>query len=219
MTKAERVRNFYIFILMLIGYARVSTDEQKMDLQLDALHGAGCAKVFSDTLSGARDDRPGRARAIGMLDAGDVLVVWKLDRLGRSLPHLVSVVGDLQARGVEFRSLQESIDTTTPGGRLVFHVFAALAQFERELVRERTKAGLQAARSRGRCGGRKHKLDAAQTRTLLAMAAQKIPIEQICAAMGVSQATYFRCLRAARAATQGTVASLALVALSAVDFV
>lgn len=204
---------------MLIGYARVSTDEQKMDLQLDALNGAGCAKVFSDTLSGARDDRPGLARAIGMLDAGDVLVVWKLDRLGRSLPHLVSVVGDLQARGVEFRSLQESIDTTTPGGRLVFHVFAALAQFERELVRERTKAGLQAARARGRCGGRKHKLDAAQRTTLLAMAQQKIPIQQICASLGISEATYFRCLRAARAATQGTLATFALTALSAVDFV
>jgi DNA invertase Pin-like site-specific DNA recombinase len=203
---------------MLIGYARVSTDEQKLDLQLDALNGAGCAKVFSDTLSGARDDRPGLARAIGMLDAGDVLVVWKLDRLGRSLPHLVSVVGDLQARGIEFRSLQESIDTTTPGGRLVFHVFAALAQFERELVRERTKAGLQAARARGRRGGRKHKLDAAQRNTLLAMAGQKIPIEQICASLSISEATYFRCLRAARGAAQGTLATFALTALSAVDF-
>ncbi len=203
---------------MLIGYARVSTDEQKMDLQLDALHKAGCAKVFFDTLSGARDDRPGLSKALSMLDEGDVLVVWKLDRLGRALPHVVSVVGDLQGRGVEFRSPQESIDTTTPGGRLVFHVFAALAQFERELVRERTKAGLQAARARGRCGGRKHKLDAAQTKTLLAMAGQKIPIEQICASLSISEATYFRCLRAARAAAQGTLATFALTALSAVDF-
>ncbi len=113
---------------------------------------------------------------------------------------------------------EKSIDTTTPGGRLVFHVFAALAQFERELVRERTKAGLQAARSRGRCGGRKHKLDAAQRNTLLAMAGQKIPIEQICASLSISEATYFRCLRAARSVTQNTVASMALVALSSVDF-
>ena len=147
------------------------------------------------------------------------LVVWKLDRLGRSLPHLVSVVGDLQARGVEFRSLQESINTTTPGGRLVFHVFAALAQFERELVRERTKAGLDAARLRGRRGGRKHKLNEGQTKTLLAMAGQKIPVEQICASLSISEATYFRCLRAARSVTQGTIASLALAVLLSVDFV
>ena len=184
---------------MLLGYARVSTDEQKLDLQLDALHKAGCEQIFSDMASGAKDDRPGLASALDVLGEGDVLVVWKLDRMGRSLPHLISTVGELQARGVEFRSLQEAIDTTTAGGRLVFHVFAALAQFERELVRERTKAGLEAARKRGRTGGRRHKLDEAQAKAVLLMTQNKIPLEQICEALEISRATYFRYLRAARA--------------------
>ncbi len=183
---------------MLLGYARVSTDEQKLDLQLDALHKAGCEQIFSDTASGAKDDRPGLASALDALGAGDVLVVWKLDRMGRSLPHLISTVEALQARGVEFRSLQEAIDTTTAGGRLVFHVFAALAQFERELIRERTKAGLEAARKRGRTGGRRHKLDETQAKTVVLMTQNKIPLEQICEALEISRATYFRYLRAAR---------------------
>lgn len=182
---------------MLIGYARVSTDEQKMDLQTDALQKAGCQKVYSDTASGAKDDRPGLRRALDMLDRGDTLVVWKLDRMGRSLQHLVTTVNELQARGVEFQSVQEKIDTTTPGGRLVFHVFAALAEFERELIRERTKAGVDAARLRGRRGGRRHKLGEAEAKTLAAMAKQKIPTEQICGSMGISRATYFRYLKAA----------------------
>lgn len=184
---------------MLLGYARVSTDEQKMDLQTDALEKAGCEQVFSDTASGAKDDRPGLAQALEALGQGDVLVVWKLDRMGRSLPHLVSTVSELQARGVEFRSLQEAIDTTTPGGRLVFHVFAALAQFERELIRERTKAGLEAARSRGRIGGRRHKLDENAAQAVSLMTEERIPVEQICASLDISRATYFRYLKAARA--------------------
>lgn len=183
---------------MLIGYARISTDEQKMDLQLDALHKAGCAQIFSDTASGAKDDRPGLAGALEVLSEGDVLVVWKLDRLGRSSPHLISTVESLQERGIEFRSLQEAIDTTTAGGRLVFHVFAALAQFERELTRERIKAGLEAARKRGRTGGRRHKLDETQAKTVVLMTQNKIPLEQICEELDISRATYFRYLKTAR---------------------
>jgi DNA invertase Pin-like site-specific DNA recombinase len=136
-----------------VGYARVSTLEQDPALQRDALAAAGCTKMFEDRASGARADRPGLGQALAFLREGDVLVVWKLDRLGRSLVHLVETVGSLAARGVGFRSLTEAIDTTTPGGRLVFHLFAALGQFERDLIRERTRAGLAAAAARGRRGG------------------------------------------------------------------
>src|SRR5690349_15412935 len=140
---------------MLIGYARVSTDDQTLDLQLDALKAAGCERrrVYTDTASGAKTDRPGLAKALDMLREGDILVVWRLDRLGRSLPHLIEVVGDLKGRHIGFKSLTENIDTTTPAGELIFHIFASLAQFERELIRERTMAGLVAARARGRKGG------------------------------------------------------------------
>ena len=141
--------------MALIGYARVSTAEQDTALQVDALRQAGCKKIFEDTISGAKADRPGLAAALAYLRDGDVLAVWRLDRLGRSLPHLIETVGALDARGVGFRSLTESIDTTTSGGRLIFHVFGALSQFERDLIRERTKAGLSAAAARGRQGGRK----------------------------------------------------------------
>ena len=128
-----------------IGYARVSTADQDPALQLDALAAAGCTKVFEDRASGARADRPGLRAALDYAREGDVLVAWKLDRLGRSLPHLIDTVAALEGRGVGFRSLTEAIDTTTPGGRLVFHLFAALGQFERDLIRERTRAGLVAA--------------------------------------------------------------------------
>jgi DNA invertase Pin-like site-specific DNA recombinase len=137
-----------------VGYARVSTADQDLALQLDALAAAGCAKVFEDRASGARADRPGLRAALDYAREGDVLVTWKLDRLGRSLPHLVETVAALERRRVGFRSLTEAIDTTTPGGRLVFHLFAALGQFERDLIRERTRAGLAAAAARGRRGGR-----------------------------------------------------------------
>ena len=138
----------------LVGYARISTAGQDAALQLDALAAAGCGRVFSDNASGALEERPELARALDHLRRGDTLVVWRLDRLGRSLRHLVDTVSTLADRGVGFRSLQESVETTTTGGRLVFHVFAALAEFERDLIRERTQAGLQAARARGRRGGR-----------------------------------------------------------------
>jgi DNA invertase Pin-like site-specific DNA recombinase len=139
---------------MLIGYARVSTADQNLDLQRDALKKAGSKRVFSDQMSGARADRPGLAEALSHAREGDVLVVWRLDRLGRSLPNLIEVVAELERRGVGFKSLTESIDTTTTGGKLIFHIFGALAEFEKNLVRDRTLAGLQAARKLGRIGGR-----------------------------------------------------------------
>src|SRR4028119_1115511 len=143
---------------MKIGYARVSTVEQNLHLQTDALERAGCEKIFTDRVSGAIDSRKGLIDAIEFCRSGDSLFVWKLDRLGRSLRHLIDTVNELQAKGVEFVSLQESVDTTTSGGKLIFHVFGALAEFEREMIRERTKAGLRAARARGRMNGRPKKL-------------------------------------------------------------
>src|SRR3954470_11503583 len=139
---------------MLIGYARVSTLDQTLALQQDALTAAGCEQLYTDTVSGSVTERPGLTQPLSHLRAGDTLVVWRPDRLGRSLPHLIETVGQLQERGVGFRSLQEQIDTTTSGGKLVFHVFGALAEFERDLIRERTHAGLAAARKRGRLFGR-----------------------------------------------------------------
>jgi len=177
----------------LIGYCRVSTADQNLDLQKDALQQAGCARLFSDTASGSAADRPQLAAALDFLRSGDTLVVWKLDRLGRSLKHLVETVLALQDRGVEFRSLQESIDTTTPGGRLVFHVFCALAEFERDLIRERTQAGLTAARARGRVGGRKPVLTphkAAVARRL--HDGKEHTVAEIAKILGVSRATIYR---------------------------
>ncbi len=141
-----------------IGYARVSTGEQNLDLQLDALNNAGCSKIFTDELSGAKTDRPGLTEALNYLRAGDTLVVWKLDRLGRSLKDLIEHVEHLKSNGIEFKSLNESIDTASPTGKFTFHLFSALAEFERDLIRERTRAGLAAARARGRIGGRKKAL-------------------------------------------------------------
>src|SRR3954449_4124983 len=139
---------------MLIGYARISTIDQTLALQRDALTAAGCEQLYTDTVSGSVTERPGLTQALSHLRAGDTLVVWRLDRLGRSLPHLIETVSQLQQQGIGFRSLQEQIDTTTSGGKLVFHVFGALAEFERDLIRERTHAGLAAARKRGRLFGR-----------------------------------------------------------------
>src|SRR5687768_6076957 len=143
---------------MNIGYARISTGEQILDLQLDALAKAGCGKVFTETAGGALVERAALQEALAYARAGDTLVVWRLDRLGRSLKHLIETVADLRERGIGFKSLTEQIDTTTPGGKLVFHVFGALAEFERDVIRERTQAGLAAARARGRLGGRPKKL-------------------------------------------------------------
>lgn len=139
----------------LVGYARVSTTDQDTTLQTNALHKAGVVRIFEDVASGAKDDRPGLAAATAFLREGDTLTVWRLDRLGRSLPHLVHTVAELAKRGVGFQSLTENIDTTTASGRLQFHLFAALADFERDLIRERTRAGLAVAKARGRNGGRR----------------------------------------------------------------
>src|SRR2546423_8025219 len=139
---------------MLIGYARVSKNEQNLDLQIDALKAAGCEKIFHDKITSLKEERKGLDEALAFLRPGDVLVVWKLDRLGRTLRHLIDLIAMFNQKGIGFKSLKETIDTTTSTGKLVFHIFAALAEFERDIIHERTQAGLDAARARGRRGGR-----------------------------------------------------------------
>ena len=179
----------------LLGYARVSTAEQNPDLQTDELTAAGCWRVYTDSASGTLDRRPALDEVLGALRPGDTLVVWRLDRLGRSLRHLIEVVTALEARGVGFRSLRESIDTTTAGGRLVFHIFASLAQFEREIIRDRTLAGLAAARARGRQGGRPAKLSPEQRRTARRLYdGREHTVEAIGAILGVSRTSIYRAL-------------------------
>ena len=178
---------------MKIGYARVSTAEQSLDLQTDALKAAGCERIFHDVASGAKDERQGLAEAIEYARSGDVLTVWKLDRLGRSLKHLIETVNQLNERGVGFASVQESIDTTTSGGKLIFHVFGALAEFERELIRERTNAGLKAARARGKTGGRPKKLTPQKIEIAKAMMSDpNINIKTICQTLDISPKTLYR---------------------------
>ena len=179
---------------MQVGYARVSTIEQHLDLQLDALKQAGCGKLFTDKVSGAKTARPGLGEALAYLREGDALVVWRLDRLGRSLKHLIETVTSLHKRSIGFRSLTENIDTTTPTGKLIFHVFGAIAEFERDLNRERTHAGLEAARARGRVGGRPRKLN---TPGKIALARQLFAdktntIADICNTLHISRATLYR---------------------------
>jgi len=176
----------------LLGYARVSTADQTAALQEDDLRAAGCFRVWTDTASGASTDRPKLTELFDQLRAGDTLVVWRLDRLGRSLPHLIETIRDLEARGVGFKSVQENIDTTTPGGRLVFHVFGALASFELELVRERTMAGLVAARARGRLGGRPSVMSAAKLKQARRMINDKTPLTEVSQVLGVSRSTLYR---------------------------
>lgn len=183
--------------MALIGYARVSTQDQNTGMQIDALQGAGCEKVFTDKASGASADRPELESALNYLRDGDVLVVWRLDRLGRSLKHLVEVVADLETKGIGFRSLNESIDTTTAQGKLIFHIFAALAEFERDLIRERTKSGLAAARARGRKGGRKPSLSPKKVQVARQMYAQgDSTVAEIAKVLGVSRATIYRHMEA-----------------------
>ena len=158
---------------MKIGYARVSTQDQNLDLQKDALDKAGCTKIFVDEISGTVAQRAGLDKAKEVLRKGDVLIVWRLDRLGRSIRDLIDWVNHLEEEGIGFKSLQESIDTTTSSGKLVFHIFAALAEFERNLIRERTNAGLAAARARGRVGGRKKSLKAKERKRAVEMYQRK----------------------------------------------
>ncbi len=180
---------------MLVGYARVSLPEQQLSLQEDALQQAGCKKIYTDTVSSTQTERPGLAIAIEVLRAGDTFVVWKLDRLGRSLSHLVAMVNDLQGQGIHFKSLQEHIDTTSGAGKLVFHLFAALAEFERDLIRERTRAGLAAARARGKCGGRPKALNAKQAALARALYhAKELSVKEICALLGIGKTTFYRYL-------------------------
>jgi DNA invertase Pin-like site-specific DNA recombinase len=187
---------------MLIGYARVSTHDQTLALQQDALTQAGCERLFTDTASGAKADRPGLEEALSHIRSGDTLVVWKLDRLGRSLPHLIETITRLQERGIGFKSLTEQIDTTTSGGKLIFHVFGALAEFEREVIRERTQAGLIAARARGRHGG--HPRAAALNDAKKVAMAQalyndkKNSIADICKTLRISRSTLYRYITACR---------------------
>jgi DNA invertase Pin-like site-specific DNA recombinase len=178
---------------MLIGYARVSTPDQILDLQKDALAKAGCQETFSDVASGSKTSREGLDKALKYLRQGDTLVVWRLDRLGRSLRHLVDIVAELQARGIAFRSLTENIDTITAGGKLFLHVFGALAEFERELNRERTLAGLKAAADRGRKGGRPRLMDLSKIQLARTLHKEKtITVSEICSTLGISKGTLYR---------------------------
>ena len=183
---------------MLIGYARVSTQDQTLDRQTDALTRAGCEKLFTDTTSGSKSERPGLQDAMNHLRAGDTLVVWRLDRLGRTLKHLIALITDMSEKGIGFKSLQENSDTTTSGGKFVFHTFGALAEFERDLIRERTNAGLQAARARGRFGGRPTIQSRDPQKIALAKRLYADPamsVKQICATLHVGRSTLYRYVR------------------------
>ena len=178
-----------------VGYARVSTLEQDPALQLDALAVAGCTKVFEDRASGARADRPGLQKALDYAREGDVLIVWKLDRLGRSLPHLIETVTALEKRGVGFRSVTEAIDTTTSGGRLIFHLFGALGQFERDLIQERTRAGLVAAAARGRKGGRKPVVTEEKLERARAIIGKGLTVREAATRLKVGKTALYEALR------------------------
>lgn len=178
---------------MYVGYARISTDEQNLSLQLDELTKAGCEKIFSDEMSGAKRERLGLGEALAFMRPGDTLVVWRLDRLGRSLKDLIQRIEELQAQQIGFRSLHESIDTTSPGGKFQFHVFSALAEFERDLIRERTMAGLRAARARGRLGGRPKGMSPEKVRMAARlMQDPNVSAKEICRTLGVSRSTLYR---------------------------
>jgi DNA invertase Pin-like site-specific DNA recombinase len=190
---------------MLIGYARVSTVDQNLALQRDALTGAGCGRIYTEQMSGAVSDRPALHDALEFARSDDTLIVWKLDRLARSMKQLIETVETVRVRGIGFRSLTEALDTTTAQGRLVFHMFGALAEFERSLIRERTQAGLAAARRLGRKGGRPPKLteDDLEAARALLVANPDIGVTQIAHRLGVSPATLYRYIPAARTANTG----------------
>ncbi len=177
---------------MLIGYARVSTQDQNLELQIGALQKAGCKKIFEDKVSGSRAERPGLTKAQEALRQGDTLVIWKLDRLGRSVKNLVDLVGELQNQGVQFRSLTDSIDTGTASGRFFFHVMASLAEMERELTVERTRAGLEVARQLGRLGGRKRQMTESKIKSAKKLLASGVPPKDVANNLGVSVPTLYR---------------------------
>lgn len=177
---------------MLIGYARVSTQDQNLDLQIDALVKTGCEKVFEDKLSGSRAERPGFAKALEMLREGDTLVVWKLDRLGRSVKNLIDLVGKLHKQGIQLKSLTDNIDTGTPSGRFFFHVMVSLAEMERELTVERTRAGLEVARQLGRKGGRKRLMTNSKIESARKLLVNGVPPRDVAKNLGVSVPTLYR---------------------------
>ena len=179
---------------MKIGYARVSTTDQNLDMQIDALKTAGCERIFTDKISGKSNERPGLQEALEYVRASDCLYVYKLDRLSRSLPSLIKIVNDLKAKGAEFVSLNEKIDTDSPGGNLIFHIFSALAQFEREIISERTKAGLESAKKRGRIGGRPRVIDEELLDQINRMYRANISVKTISKQTGVSVPTIYRYL-------------------------
>ena len=182
---------------MLIGYARVSTYEQNLDLQLEALKEAGCKRIYEDQISGLRSDRPGLQGSLDQLREGDIFVVWKLDRLGRSVKGLIEFVAQLEERKVHFRSLTDHIDTSTTMGRFFFHVMASLAQMERELIVERTRAGLKAAKNRGRVGGRKRKMTPSKIESAKQLLANGKSASEVAENLGVSVPTLYRWVPAA----------------------
>ena len=185
---------------MKIGYARVSTADQHLAMQEDALRKDGCKEVFTDVVSGVKATRPGLDKALAYLRDGDTLVVWKLDRLGRSIKHLIETIKSLSERKIGFKSLQENIDTSTSGGKLIFHIFSALAEFERELIRERTDAGLKAARARGRLGGRPPVLDNRQVNRMVEMYdEQKNTVAEICKIYSISRPSFYNYLKKRKA--------------------
>ena len=181
--------------MALIGYARISTTEQKLEPQVDALKAAGCETVLEDVISGAKAERPGLNNALAFLRKGDTLLVWKLDRLGRSMKHLVETVTDLGDRGVGFKSLTEGVDTTTTGGTLVFHLFGALAEFERDLIVERTQAGLKAAATRGRKGGRKPVVTLKKLEQAKAHISDGLTVREAAARLKISKTSLYNALR------------------------
>ncbi|MEY0952138.1 recombinase family protein [Providencia manganoxydans] len=183
---------------MMIGYVRVSTQDQNLDLQTEALTRSGCEKIYEDKISGVRVERPGLTRALEMLREGDTLVVWKLDRLGRSVKQLVDMVGELHKQGIQFKSLTDAIDTGTPAGRFFFHVMASLAEMERELIIERTRAGLDAAKQLGRRGGRKPKMTSSKIESAKKLLASGIPPRDVAKDLGVSVPTLYRWLPASK---------------------
>ena len=187
---------------MKIGYARVSTPDQKLRMQTDALKKAGCTKIFKEKASGAKSDRPQFLKMMEHIRKGDTVLVWKLDRLSRSMKDLLNTISQLEERGIGFKSLNDPIDTTTPQGKLIFNIFASLAEFERDIISERTKAGLAAARARGRLGGRPKGLskEAQSKEEFAAMLYQKtgkkaLSISEICERVGVSKPTLYNYLR------------------------